>query len=162
VANGGEGRGRRRRAKPIALMEPAGGETGGTVRSWRTTTKSRLHPIRRLPGGRVVKEEYDNGTQLGAPQDPGTDRRTTMSHLHQSDIWSTTARDWARGMGEDCVASSMEHLKGRGGGSGGGTNLTVKEGVGGKWSEDTAPPPSAHLVTFWQDKKGSSSPNSTP
>jgi hypothetical protein len=67
VADGGEGRGRRRRAKPIALMEPAGGETRGTVGSWQMTTTSRLNPIRHLPGGRFIKEEYDDGMQLGAP-----------------------------------------------------------------------------------------------
>jgi hypothetical protein len=81
VASVGKGRGRRRRAKPVASTEPAGGGTGETVGSRRTMTTSRLHPIRRLPGGRFVEEEYDDGAQSGAPRVLGTDRRTTTSRL---------------------------------------------------------------------------------
>ncbi len=63
MADGGKGRGRRRRAKPIAWTEPVGGETKGTIGSWWRMTMSRLHPIQRLSRGRVVKEEYNNGAQ---------------------------------------------------------------------------------------------------
>ncbi len=61
MAVGGKGRGRRRRTKPAASTEPAGGGTRGTVGSWWMMTRFRLHPIRRLPEGRVIEEEYNDG-----------------------------------------------------------------------------------------------------
>ncbi len=96
VANGGKGRVRRRHMKPVASTEPAGWRNGRTVGSWRTTMTSRLHPIWRLPGGRVVEEEYNESARSGAPQDLGMDRHTTMSRLHQSHVWSMEAHDRAR------------------------------------------------------------------
>jgi hypothetical protein len=110
VADGGEGRGRRRRAKPIASTEPAGGETGGTVGTRRTTTTSRLHPIRRLPGGRVVEEEYDDleiRGQIGARRHPvsadptSRARRRAIGPEGRGRIASCRRRNVRRGDGGD-------------------------------------------------------------
>jgi hypothetical protein len=53
-----------------------------------------------------------------------------MSLLCRSDVWSTTARDRARGTGEDRIVSSTERSKGRGGG-----DRLDREGGGGGGTE---------------------------
>jgi hypothetical protein len=138
VADGGEGRGRRRRAKPIAWTEPAGGETEGTVGSRRMTTTSRLHPIRRLPGGGSSRRSTTTARDRALLEIRGRidARRRPVSADPKSGARQRAMGPEGRGRTASCCRRSVRRGEGgdrldREGGGGGGTEGGLRPGRSG-------------------------------